>query len=230
MRDYLLVSTKPRGRDFIDLEGRRFGRLVVLGYLPRQDGDLHIHWICRCDCGALTKPTTNKLRQQSTISCGCYAREERRKRGFHYGRNTKLIPEYGIYSKMRGRCLNQNDAGYPDYGGRGIKICERWLHGNGSFRGFECFLQDMGARPSRKHSLDRINNDGNYEPNNCRWTTSKYQARNRRSNRYVLVGCERMALSEACERLGLDFDVMNDRMKRGWSFERARTQIIRGRQ
>lgn len=118
---------------------------------------------------------------------------------------------------------------FQDYGGRGISICDRWLNGEYGRTGFECFLADVGPRPSRGHSIDRIDNDGNYEPGNCRWATPTQQARNRRSNIYVTVGGATMSLPDACERLGLHYPFILSRMARkGWTFERAITQPRRG--
>lgn len=231
MRDYLFVATRPSSRDFINLAGQRFGRLSVVEVLPRRDGDPHVYWLCRCDCGKTSCPTSNKLRRGLTVSCGCHSLALRTVRATRHGYGSKRrpFPEYKSYMHMRGRCLNQKNSGYRDYGGRGISICDRWLNGDGIKTGFQCFLQDMGPRPNRSYSLDRIDNNGNYEPANCRWATDTQQARNRRSTRVVNLGGERVALAEACERLGVSFSFINGRMQQGFTFERALAQPARGR-
>lgn len=227
MRDFLLISSKPSARDFIDLEGQRFGHLTVLGYLPRRSDSPHVYWLCRCDCGTFTGPSTGKLRSTSTVSCGCYKGEITAARMTRHGLTD--APEYNLYLKIKSRCLRPDDPHFQDYGGRGISICDRWLNGEYGRTGFECFLADVGPRPSRGHSIDRIDNDGNYEPGNCRWATPTQQARNRRSNIYVTVGGATMSLPDACERLGLHYPFILSRMARkGWTFERAITQPRRG--
>jgi hypothetical protein len=119
---------------------------------------------------------------------------------------------------MKYRCTNPRGRQYPDYGGRGIKVCERWLHS------FEAFLEDMGRRPSPKHTLDRYpDNDGNYEPGNCRWATPKEQQRNRRCNRIIEFAGQRLPLSAWGERLGLPPETIAARLDRGCSVERALT-------
>lgn len=186
---------------------------------------------CVCVCGAITTPALAKLTSGHTLSCGCLKREQARNRKITHGHSIggKVTPELHSYQSMRGRCLNKNDAAYSAYGGRGIEICKRWLHGDESRSGFECFLADMGERPSKLHSLDRIDSNGNYEPDNCRWATKAEQARNRRSNHYVMVGGVSIALSEACERFDADPQLVRDRLRRGWTFERAVAEASRAR-
>ncbi|PWT89275.1 MAG: hypothetical protein C5B54_09170 [Acidobacteria bacterium] len=116
---------------------------------------------------------------------------------------------------MLGRCYRTTDAAFADYGGRGIKVCQRWLDS------FENFLADMGSRPSMQHSLDRRDGNGDYEPNNCRWATKSEQAQNRRHNRMVIVDDRSMSIRDACTLLGKDFKLVQLRLNKGWSFEDA---------
>jgi hypothetical protein len=129
-------------------------------------------------------------------------------------------PGYGVWIAMRTRCLNPNSDDYPDYGGRGISICERWSS-------FDDFMADMGPRPSSRHSIDRIDNDGNYEPTNCRWATPTEQANNRRSSHLVTFNGETMTVANWARRLGLSHDVLQARFDNGWPPERALTQRLR---
>jgi hypothetical protein len=123
--------------------------------------------------------------------------------------------EYKAWANMKERCLNPKFIGWEEYGGRGIKVCERWINS------FVDFLSDMGPRPSNKHSVDRKDPDGDYEPNNCRWATDKEQANNKRNNHYVEYQGERFTLTQLTEKLGKDFKLVHHRLRRGWSLEDA---------
>jgi hypothetical protein len=153
--------------------GRRFGRVVVLsGPMLRKDNAV---WRTRCDCGAEFDAYGSNLRRGKTKSCGCLQKELLSDRRTH-GDSIKgrWATEYRIYAGMLQRCENTNTLAFKWYGARGIKVCDRWRES------YENFLEDMGRRPTLAHSIDRINNDGNYEPGNCRWATIKQQAQNRR--------------------------------------------------
>lgn len=156
----------------IDITGKRFGRLVVISRAPR-DGHGNDKWDCRCDCGKPTTVLGYSLRSGETKSCGCLSREITSKRATTHGLGTKA-PEYEAWKGLSKRCANENTKCYNRYGGRGVTVCNRWR----GVDGYPNFLSDMGKKPTAEHSLDRINNDGNYEPNNCRWATKAQQARN----------------------------------------------------
>lgn len=129
--------------------------------------------------------------------------------------NGKAAPEYAAWASMKSRCLNQSARNFADYGGRGIQVCDRWRDS------FEAFLADMGTRPSTKHSIDRIDNDGNYEPGNCRWALPLAQCRNKRSNHLVEWQGQTMTVTEAAERAGANIVLVRSRIRRGWDIARA---------
>jgi hypothetical protein len=132
--------------------------------------------------------------------------------------------EYRAWINMRTRCENPRTPEYENYGGRGIRVCDRWRYGTKAVRAYECFLADMGPRPSSEHSLDRINVNGNYEPGNCRWVVRSVQMRNTRVNRTVSVDGRHMTLAEAVERAPVPYNTVLYRLKRGWTLEAALTR------
>ena len=159
----------------IDLEiGQRFGKLTVSGPCFKHGQERRYPLVC--DCGENTAASVGALRYGHFKSCGC----ERTKHG--HTRNHDMSVEYRVWDGIKQRCLNPRNISYRHYGGRGIKICERWL---GKPNGFTNFLADVGPRPFPTASLDRIDNNGNYEPSNCRWTTRSVQSKNKRPARAI---------------------------------------------
>lgn len=177
----------------VDVTGKRYGRLEVIARAGSNHRKKAL-WTCRCDCGATVVALGCYLRNGDTGSCGCLNRDRinGNSHGVTHGQSAaggrrRATPEYAAWGGIINRCENPHAANYADYGGRGIAVCERW---RGSF---EAFLEDMGKRPEgsgsesrAKFSIDRIDNDGNYEPGNVRWTTRTGQARNTRANRLTL--------------------------------------------
>lgn len=185
----------------LELAGKRFGRLVVLcrATVP---GSRNAVWRCQCDCGNTTLGAAGNL-GKTKFSCGCLASEvhtatlniNRLARRHLHGMSR--TPEWSVWSAMKDRCLNPRNVRYPRYGGRGIKVCKRWL------TSFENFISDMGLRPSKRHSIDRIDNDKNYEPRNCHWALNKTQSRNRSTNLRIEIKGITLCVEEWCETLGI---------------------------
>lgn len=144
-------------------------------------------------------------------------------RNFRHGfkRASGASPEYVIWNNMRARCNNPRTPHYERYGGRGIKVCNRWNED------FTAFLSDMGCRPSSRHSIERKDNSGDYEPGNCRWATAQEQARNRRSSKIIEVGGVSQTLSEWAEACGISIATIHARLKLGWTPERAVREPLR---
>jgi len=204
----------------VDHTGRRFGRLVALRHLGAS------RWLCACDCG--NTPTINavSLVHQGTQSCGCLLREITTARSTKHGhaKRGKNSNIFRRWEHMKQRCSNPNDRDYPRYGGRGIYVCDRWANGDGVRSGFECFLEDMGMPPSKQYSIDRIDVDGPYSPDNCRWATVREQSNNRRNTVMITISGVRKPLSYWCEQYNIDSKTVLYRMKhRGMAPDQAVT-------
>ena len=196
-----------------DISGQCFGRLTVLSFFSCKYG--RAWWTCKCECGIIKQYPGKSLRTGNTTSCGCYIRQLCAERLATHKLSRVHPVEYRIWKQMRTRCLCSTNPGYKNYGGRGIAICKRW-------DSFAAFLADMGQRPSQKHQIDRINNNGHYEPSNCRWVTQQTQARNRRSNLVFTHNGETLCLVEWASRVGIHYRTLLTRVTDlGWPFDEA---------
>jgi hypothetical protein len=194
--------------------------LLVLG-----PGKRPKHQLCRCICGAEKEVRRDHLRNGVVKSCGCMRGELGRRHFTVHGQAHSKSRIYRIWLGIHNRCTCPTNTSYPNYGARGIYVCERWSGRDG----FINFVNDMGPRPSPQHSVERKENNGPYSPENCFWATRKQQGRNKRNNRLLTVGTETMPLSAWAERTGLSRSVIKARLRLGWSHERALTEAVRCR-
>ena len=190
-----------------DLTGQRFGRLTVVGIDDR--GTRQTYYNCVCDCGITKSIRGDGLKSGAVRSCGCLKREQNSKnldRTTHGMSHTRL---HDIWLGMKGRCYNPHDARYSRYGGRGIEVCREWQNDFGAFCEWA-----FNNGYSDNLTIDRINNDGNYSPENCRWATTEEQSKNRSTNIKITIGNATKTLSEWCAIFELDYQVIRDRYKR----------------
>jgi hypothetical protein len=192
--------------------GEKFNRLTVVNFSHKVKS---FNWFtCQCDCGKVITRRQDHLLRTNNQSCGCLKKEINKRTHTKHGLSGDT-PEYQAWAHMLRRCYTPTTKGFENYGGRGITVCDRWRFA------FENFLNDMGYRPSRQYSLDRINNDGNYEPSNCRWATAKEQCNNTRRCRMLTFNNETLTIAQWSEKLGFNRGVLLFRIRRGWSVEKA---------
>lgn len=187
------------------MDGLRFGRLIVLCEETIRQGG-RVMWRCQCDCGQSSVVDGSALRNGNTSSCGCGRREVSANNAFKHGGVGS--PTYSVWESMKKRCFDPRQKSYKDYGGRGIRVCDRWMS-------FIHFLADMGERPSGMW-IDRINNDKGYEPGNCRWATPAEQQRNRSNNKMLTLNGVTKTQSEWASDIGVSGATIHKRLKRGW--------------
>lgn len=208
--DGIIKQAKPTNiRTFVDMTGHIYGDLTVIDYYGKKK--MRSYWACKCSCGNYKVIGRTALVDGLTTSCGCAQKKAVTKHGMIKS------PEYKAWRGMQDRCNSDN----PNYGGRGIKVCERWLES------FENFYADMGDRPSPKHSIDRKDVNGDYTPENCRWADRKTQDRNKRDNLYITIRGDKMTIAEAMERYSLPRHIITWRMRNGWTDEEIVTVPIR---
>ncbi len=204
----ILMLKKSYKQNAAHMKSKRFGKWLVLERAGITKFNRAI-WLCRCDCGVTKEVVGRTLRNGESKSCGC---NKNIKHGM--SRNDNPHPLYKTWNAMIQRCTNLNVSNYKNYGGRGITVCDRWLD--------VCnFIADMGSKPTRNHSLDRIDNNQGYSPENCKWATETEQTRNRRSNKMLTYKGKTQCLSDFAKEIGVKMSVLSARLKAGWSIERA---------
>ncbi len=200
----------------INLMGQKFGRLTVIERAENDKYDKTM-WLCQCECSKKTIVQGSSLKSGATKSCGCLNKEnlKNNNRSLTHGHTANGIISltYHTWEQMIQRCTNPNNKDYKDYGGRGIKVCKSWLK-------FEGFFQDMVKRP-KGLSLDRIDNNGNYCKENCRWATNKEQHRNTRRAILVIIYGVTKPLAEWCEIYNMNYNTVRNRLCYGWTSEEA---------
>jgi hypothetical protein len=206
------------GKPLRDLSGQRFGFLAVLRSGERQSQASGAWWLCRCDCGIEKNLSGHDLVQGKIRSCGCqHWKLIGAALRTHGMKGTRT---YRIWQAMLNRCRNEKTINFKDYGGRGIVVCDRW-------KAFEQFFADMGEVPTG-HSIDRIDNDGNYEPGNCRWASREEQSRNQRSNVLIEFAGERLPRAQWERRFGMRATTLRSRLRSGKTLEEAMRPLAEG--
>lgn len=195
--------------DELELAGQKHNKLTVLEKVGRNE--IGVLWSCTCECGNVVVVAATHIKRGRVKSCGCLKVEFGRNKATH--RDTKS-KEYTTWCAIKKRCLNPNDSAYKNYGGRGITICDRWRDS------YEDFLSDVGRAPSKHYSIDRIDNSGNYEPGNVKWSTMLEQSLNRRNTKYLTYNGTTKTVRECSEATGIPAPTIYNRLRRGWPDER----------
>jgi len=213
----LIMQRKANNR--LSLSGKRFGSLLVVEYagIVKFASGGKSSWKCQCDCGNHVVVLGSSLTSGNTSSCGCVAKQMNIIRCSTHGMSGTRV--YRIWRAMHTRCSNKNSSGYDAWGGRGIKVCDRWQK-------FETFFADMGDCPAGM-SIDRINNNGDYEPSNCRWATRSEQGRNTRATRFIEFNGQKKCLIDWADSIGIDQSSLRERLDK-WPLSAALTTPKRG--
>lgn len=208
------------GKTFRDLSGRKYGPITVIEFAGRSStGRKRLLWKTLCRCGISRDLRKIDFDSVFSFECGCV-------RSIPVDNpkpssELRESPEFNAWSSMKKRCLNSRHKRWSDYGGRGITVCDRWI------MSFYNFLADMGERPSAFHSLDRIDNNGNYDPSNCRWATRQQQNGNTRYNHFVSYNGQTLCVAALERELGMPITSLKQRLARGWSIDDAVTVPVR---
>lgn len=211
--DGIVFRPHPKDKRFKDRTGDVHGYLTILGFAGKRESAWNPpQWWVKCVCGTIKKVLASNL-NHDRVSCGCKTLESISLTTRRHGMSTS--PEYKAWSTMKARCMTPQCQVYKYYGGRGIKVCDRWLES------FENFLEDMGRKPEINRSLDRIDVNGNYDPGNCRWATPIEQGRNMRTNRVEEFNGKRQCVSAWEQELGFRVGQLEQRLHHGWTMKEA---------
>ena len=198
--------------NFIDLTGQTFNLLTVICRVENTKWGT-ARWQCKCSCGNITTAHANHLKSGATKSCGCLHKKLLSKRRFVHGLYS--TPEYKTWGGIIQRCTNPNEKAFKNYGGRGITVCDKWRYS------FMAFFKDMGKRPSPKLTIERVDNNKGYSPENCVWANSKKQANNRRNNHKISIRGWTLTLAQWSHFVNISQHVLSHRILRGWPPEKA---------
>lgn len=206
----LYIGETTTMKNIIDLSGQRFGKLTVISFNKKENG--HYYWNCVCDCGKECIKDGGKLRRNETKSCGCLRVEKNSK---HHDYKTRL---YRIYNGMKYSCNLKTDTGYKWYGSRGIKVCEEWMK---DYQSFKNWALKNGYNDAL--SIERIDNDGDYEPNNCKWIPLREQPKHTRKTKQIEFNEKIYTMSGLAKEFNINRHTLYSRLKNGWSIEKALT-------
>lgn len=195
-----------------DISGQKFGRLTAINCMGRKGHDRI--WLCKCECGNTREVKQSNLTSGHTKSCGCLRVETTIQNHLTHGKTN--TPIYNTYLSIKARCYNYNHTAYKNYGGRGITMCDEWKY---NFQAFYKWAINNGYKEGLQ--IDRIDNNGNYEPSNCHFTTAKENSNNRRSNRYITIGNVTHTLSEWCNIYDIKYSKVYLRLRRGWDIKKS---------
>lgn len=208
-----------------DLIGQKFNKLTVIKRVENHvqpSGQQYAQWLCKCECGNETVVRTTFLIKGRTKSCGCLVKE---KNSTHGLKKSRL---YAVWRDIKARCFNPNAVNFKNYGAKGITICDKWRN---DFKAFYDWAMDNGYNPKAKKgecTIDRIDVNGNYEPNNCRWVDNITQQNNKRNNRYLTYNGETHTTAEWGRILNISRFTLFARLKKGWSVEKTLSTPLRG--
>lgn len=212
---------------FVDLSNRKFDRLEVIERAPENDANNEVQWLCRCRCGNIVKVRRGDLIKGKVKSCGCLKKEKSRANGknciTHGMTRTRLYREW---SGMKARCYSPSNGNFKNYGARGITVCQEWLD---DFMAFHTWAIEKGydeKAPRGIYTLERMDNDGPYSPENCRWATIREQSLNKRDTVRLTYNGETLLVHKWASKTGLSAERIRKRISKGWSVERALTEPI----
>lgn len=214
-----------------NLEGKIFGRWTIIESVEKP---IHIrgrnrsnYYLCKCECGTERVVNSYNLISGISKSCGCYhldkCQQSIGKDNVNFKHGLAKTREYKIWVGLKNRCLNKKSENYSNYGGRGIHVCDEWLDS------FDKFIADMGPRPSKKHQIERVDNDGPYSPENCIWALPLTQSNNKRNNRFVEFNGQSKTLAEWARKYSIPSDTLSYRIKIGWTMKDALTRPVKKR-